>query len=160
MDEPSAANGWQSAHAELLLQSFRHYLGRDLLHPGPPEEVARRLFHAPFAVLSHDGAADPVLDYVNRRVMALWESDWPTLTVMPSRLTAEPMHREARARFLQKTAESGYITGYSGVRISTTGRRFQIEDAVVWTVRTPDGAGSGQAATFAKVRGVDELTGT
>lgn len=69
---------------------------------------------------------------------------------MPSRLTAEPMHREERAQFLARTAAEGFITGYSGIRISATGRRFRIEDAVIWNLARPDGARAGQAASFAR----------
>lgn len=149
MDEPSHENGFLTAHAMLLLSSFRRYLGRDLLetladHPS----AAERLYHAPFAVLSHDNREDPVLNYVNMYVMDLWESDWNTLTAMPSRLTAEPMHRAQRTRFLSETAACGYIDQYQGIRVLTSGKRFRIEDAIIWNVVSPAGERFGQAATF------------
>ena len=40
------------------------------------------------------------------------------------------------------------IEGYSGIRISSTGRRFQIHNARLWCLSDPDGRPCGQAAAF------------
>jgi len=42
----------------------------------------------------------------------------------------------------------GFATGYSGVRISKSGRRFRIEDGVLWQLRDAGGMIHGVAATF------------
>jgi len=42
----------------------------------------------------------------------------------------------------------GYIDDYSGVRVSVTGRRFRIEQAVVWTFAPGEDSRVAQAATF------------
>lgn len=68
---------------------------------------------------------------------------------MPSRLSAEPIDREARALMLQQAAAKGYIDNYQGVRISSTGKRFLVEKAVVWNLQDNSGNKCGQAATFA-----------
>lgn len=65
---------------------------------------------------------------------------------LPSRLSAEPLHRDERARLLDRVTRDGYIDDYSGIRISATGRRFRIEQAV--DLIDADGAIHGQAATF------------
>jgi len=150
MDEPDETNRFLADHAALLLSCHRRLVGRDLVPPAQDAaETARRLFHAPFAVLSHDDADDPVLNYVNRYAIALWESDWTSLTAMPSRLTAEPMHRTQRAEFLEATRARGFVEGYGGVRISATGGRFRIEAATIWSLTDAEGKPAGQAATFA-----------
>lgn len=139
------------AHAAALLRSFREVVGRDLvMSQGDPEADARNLFRAAFAVLSHGLQDDPVLNYGNAVALRLWEMDFDTFTRTPSRLTAEPMLREERARLLQTAAEKGYIDNYAGVRISATGRRFTIENAIIWNVSDEDGAPLGQAATFGR----------
>lgn len=70
-DAPSPANRFLADHALLLLDSYRRLIGRDLVAPGDDAaETARRLWEAPFVVLSHDGA-DPVLTYGNRAALAL-----------------------------------------------------------------------------------------
>lgn len=68
---------------------------------------------------------------------------------MPSRLTAEPVRRHERAWLLKATQEQGYIDNYSGIRIRATGRRFRIDNAVVWTPVDAEDRRVGQAATFA-----------
>lgn len=141
------------AHAGDLLRSFRHLTGRELL-PASGDAVADALalFEAPFVVLSHGLEADPILNYGNAAALALWETNFEALTRMPSRLTAEPMLREERARLLETAARQGYIDDYAGVRISASGKRFFIEQAIIWNVVDAAGAARGQAATFARWR--------
>ncbi|WP_404785299.1 MEKHLA domain-containing protein [Altericista sp. CCNU0014] len=145
---------WQTAaaisHAQYLLTSFHHWLGRDLLPDcsADPAIAAHQLFGAPFAVLSHGTEPDPILNYGNQTALDLWETDWLDFTQMPSRLTAEPDLREGRSQLLATAAQQGYLTGYEGVRISKTGQRFLIEQAIVWRVLDDKGNGCGQAATF------------
>ena len=144
-----AADPVMVAHAELLLDSFARLLGRELvLREGSPAAQAERLFQAPFVVVSHGTQADPVLDYGNAAALALWEMTWEELTRTPSRLTAEPVHRDERARLLARTREYGFVDDYSGIRISKTGRRFRIERAIVWNLTDAAGEHRGQAATF------------
>jgi len=147
------AGQWRSpaavAHAGLLLDSFARLLGRELVpRGGTPEEEARRLFEAPIVVVSHGTGVDPVLDYGNRRALGLWEMTWEEFTRTPSRLTAEPVHRDERARLLERTRSQGYVDDYAGVRISSRGHRFRIEQAIVWNLVDAAGTHRGQAATF------------
>ena len=139
----------QIEHAQMLLDSFARLLGRDLIpSDAPPAEQARRLFESPFVVVSHGTEADPVLNYGNATALALWEMDWSTFVQTPSRLTAEPMHRDERARLLERTRRDGYVDDYAGVRVSKSGRRFRIEQAIVWNLVDAAGQRRGQAATF------------
>jgi hypothetical protein len=144
---------WQSdfavAHAQILSRSFKHFTQRDLV-PGnlPAAELSRFLFEAPFALLSHGTQADPVLNYGNQTALALWEMGWDEFTRMPSRLTAEAPNREERARILAAVAMRGFAGDYSGVRISKSGRRFEIARATIWNLRAEDGNFHGQAAMF------------
>ncbi|HEY1064497.1 MAG TPA: MEKHLA domain-containing protein, partial [Pirellulales bacterium] len=86
----------------------------------------------------------------NHTALTLWEMDVETITRTPSRLTAEPVHRDERARLLERTARDGYVDDYQGVRISSTGRRFRIEQAIVWNLFAAKSGSepAGQAATF------------
>ncbi|NOS78007.1 MAG: MEKHLA domain-containing protein [Nitrospira sp.] len=137
--------------SQLLLDSFRRWTGRDLLiRTGTPEVQAEALFAAPFVVVSHGTEADPILNYGNQRALDLWELSWAQLTSTPSRLTAEPMNRDERARMLAAAEKQGYYSGYRGIRISSTGKRFLVEDATVWNVVDGQGIRVGQAATFAR----------
>jgi MEKHLA domain len=137
--------------SQLLLDSFRRWLGRELIErKGNPEEQAKALYQAPFVVVSHGMEADPILNYGNKIALDLWELDWERFTKTPSRLTAEPMNQAERARMLAQAQEKGFIDDYKGVRISGTGKRFQVEQAIVWNVVGAEGEQIGQAATFSK----------
>lgn len=154
--EPSEENQFRSDHVALLLASLRRWTGRDLIDRQlPMVEQARRIFYAPFVVLSHDHAADPILNYGNRAVMELFELSWQELIHTPSRLTAAAVHRDERARLLDAVTRHGFIDDYRGVRVSQSGRRFLIENATVWNLVDEAGAPYGQAATFSAWKYVD-----
>jgi len=154
--EPAELNDYLEGHVRRLLDSFRHWTGTDLVQQEQsPREQARALFYAPFVVLSHDSGSDPLLNYANEAGLHLFELTWEELIALPSRLTAEPLHRDQRARFLGRVTQHGYIEDYTGVRISRSGRRFLIEQATVWNVRDEQGAPYGQAATFSRWRFLD-----
>jgi hypothetical protein len=136
----------------ILADSFARLLGRPLL-PGLPAEgraLARALYDAPVVIVSHGTGADPVFWFANRAAQALWEMDWARFTRTPSRLSAEPDERATREALLRRAAEHGYIDDYRGVRVSATGRRFAIEDVVLWNLADEHGARCGQAATFSR----------
>ena len=134
-----------------LLDSYALWLKRELVErTGTLEEQSERLFLAPFVVVSHADAEDPVLNYGNRQALDLWEMTWPELTTTHSRLTAEPVNRTERARMLRQAAETGFVADYEGVRISKTGRRFLVKGATVWNVVDGNGTRRGQAATFSR----------
>ncbi len=60
------------------------------------------------------------------------------------------MNRDERARMLAVAEKQGYYSSYRGIRISSTGKRFLVEDATVWNVVDSQGIRVGQAATFAR----------
>jgi hypothetical protein len=148
---PAAANGFQAAHAGLLLASYQHLTGRRLL----PDEhscllAARELYFAPFVMLSHEGGEDPVFTYANLTAQILFAMPWHEIVGLPSRYSAEPLVREARQRLLDTVSRQGYIDDYQGVRIARDGRRFEIHRATVWNLTDAAGELVGQAATFAE----------
>lgn len=154
---PCAENRFHADHVAKLLASLRQWTGRDLVDANlSSEEQARRIFDAPFALLSHDISADPLLNYGNHIGMELFELSWDQLLRTPSRLTAEALAREERARLLDAVTRRGYIDDYRGVRISKHGRRFEIERATVWNVLDDSGRYCGQAATFSQWRFLDD----
>ncbi len=141
------------AWSRLLLNSFHRWTGRHLVAAQrTPVEQARLLFLSPLVVVSHGTEEDPVLNYGNQAALDLWEMPWRELIRTPSHRTAEPAYRAERAHLLRTVDERGYFDGYRGVRISATGRRFFIEEALVWNVIHDDGQRVGQAAAFSRWR--------
>jgi len=148
-DLPSEQNRYLENHVARLLHSFTHWTARSLAaNDISLDEQARRIFFAPFVVLSHNTAADPLLNYANRCGLELFELTWDELTRLPSRQTAEPDEQEDRQRLLATVTKQGYIDNYRGVRVTKSGRRFLIEQATVWNLLDEDGGFYGQAATF------------
>lgn len=137
--------------SQLLLDSYRHWTGNDLIER-PPSAIqqARTLFEASVVVVSHGVEPDPILNYGNQTALNLWELPWEQFIRTPSRLTAEADDRAERERMLECAKLNGYFNGYRGVRISSTGRRFLIEHALIWNVIDPAGHPIGQAATFSQ----------
>lgn len=142
---------------EILLNSYRRFLGAELIaRQGSVEDQSRALFEAPFVVVSHGTEPDPILNYGNQTALNLWEMPLDTLLKTPSRMTAEPVHRDERARLLERTSRDGFVDDYRGIRIASTGRRFLIEQATVWNLVNASGDRVGQAATFSEWVFLDE----
>ncbi|MFN6483223.1 MULTISPECIES: MEKHLA domain-containing protein [unclassified Nostoc] len=144
---------WQQAtiilHSQYLINSFQHWTGNSLLDAnGSPLETAQMLFEAPFALVSHGTESDPIFNYGNRKALELWELSWEEFTKMPSRKSAEEVVQEERDRLLSEAATKGFITNYSGIRTSSTGKRFCIEDTILWNILDEQNQHCGQAAFF------------
>lgn len=144
---PGPGNDYLAAHAQLLIDSYRHWFDEALLPPGATAaETARRLFEAGFAVLSHDTAPNPMFNYANRCALALFEMDWRQLLATPSAASAEAVKQEERERIMAQVTAHGYIDHYTSIRVSSSGKRFRIENARVWNLIDTGGAYAGQAA--------------
>ncbi|MGD1907720.1 MAG: MEKHLA domain-containing protein [Leptolyngbyaceae cyanobacterium] len=147
--EPSAANDYLAGHIQLLRDSYRHYLGLDLVDGSlSPVAAARQIYEAPYVVVSHNAAVDPVFTYGNQTALQLFEMTWSEFTQLPSRQSAEPPNREARDRLLAAVTSQGFISDYAGIRISKGGRRFWIRNVTVWNLRDAEGQYAGQAAVY------------
>ncbi len=135
--------------SQILSGNFNQLLDKDLVAPAnTPEQLAQTLFNAPFVVVSHGTQADPILNYGNQMALQLWSINWDELVTTPSRLTAEAVNQSVRAQMLEQAAKQGYIDNYQGIRISRTGQRFLIEQAIIWNLTDEFGKKCGQAATF------------
>ena len=142
----------------LLVGSHARLVGVPLL----PEDIgdddtarARWLYEdAPFCLLAHNTEADPRFVYANRAAQACFEYGWDEFTGLPSRLSAEAPERAERQRLLDAVARDGFIGDYRGIRIARSGRRFWIENAVVWQLIDEAGTLHGQAAAFRDWRAV------
>lgn len=148
-DEPAESNYYQATNTDLILDSHAYFLHRNLLPRSENSvQLAKNLYHAPFVVLAHESAPDPVFFYANLQAQHLFEMSWQEMVTLPSRLSAEPLAREERQRLLDRVSSHGYIDNYTGIRISKTGKRFLIENATVWNLIDSAGLVVGQTAAF------------
>jgi PAS domain-containing protein len=133
---------------DLITGSFRRLTGRELA--GSAADADWLYHQAPFVVLAHDGGADPRFIYANEAAQACFEYSADELIGLPSRLSAEAEERAARQLLLDRVSRDGFISDYSGIRIAKSGRRFRIENAIVWQLIDAHGTHHGQAATFSE----------
>ena len=149
MDYPSEKNNFLFEHARLLKISYHRLLVKELIpNTFSDEAFAKELFYAPFAVASHDNSSDPVFNYANLKALQLFELDWEDLIQLPSKYSAEPGKQAERDHLLSEVTQKGYIDHYEGIRISNTGKRFMIKNAIVWNLINDEGSYKGQAACF------------
>jgi len=133
------------ARLTLIVESHQRIVGRPLLEVPFDAEA---LWDAPLAIVAHGTEDDPVFFYGNQLALQLFEMDFASFTRLPSRLSAEPLAREERARLLARVTEFGFVDDYSGTRISGRNKRFMITQATVWNLLDADGVYRGQAAAF------------
>lgn len=144
---------WQQSevisHSQILCHSFQHWTGEALIDiVDNPILLSEKLFFAPFVVVSHGMEADPIFNYGNQMALKLWQMDWQDFTNLPSRLSAEPIEQSEREVMLKQSLEQGLINNYRGIRISSSGERFLIEDGIIWTLLDAQNKHYGQAAMF------------
>ena len=135
-----------------LLQSHQRAFQTSLIASARQQPSLRlgcqELFACGFPVLAHDGSPDPKLTYANAAALHLWNAQWEELVGLPSRLTAPIAEQAERSIALSKAKREDAIEGYSGIRISCTGRRFMIQNARIWTLWDHQEHACGQAASF------------
>lgn len=142
-----------AAYNRLMANSFQRFTGQSILGAIDTAslsdiELVQAMFDAPQAVVSHGIEADPIFRYANAQALKLWEMDWDSFTRLPSRLSAESAGdiQSDRDALLKTALKKGWVDNYTGVRISSTGRRFDIRHTALWNVVDDAGVRHGQAA--------------
>ena len=136
----------------LLTDSYARLVRALLVPPGTDADWLYR--EAPFVVVAHGTDQDPKFIYANKAAQKCFEYSWEEFMSLPSRLSAEAPDRAQRQALLQEVARNGFLSGYQGLRVAKSGRRFIIEDGVVWELVDREGMRHGQAATFLSWRDV------
>lgn len=138
-----SANNFINRQIEVICFSYQHFAGEIL----DPKEVP----NATYALVSHDTQSDPVFNYGNQTALNLFEMTWEEFTKLPSRLSAREQEQSERARLLNEVTEQGFSKNYRGIRVSKSGRLFQIEDTIVCNLVDPESmARVGQSALIKK----------
>ena len=144
---PSLENNWRSDIAEIAIASYEHFTGKSVVdcknkYSSPYEA----LFHLKRPLLVHDTQSDPIFCYGNLLALEIFEYNWEELIKLPSRLSAEVKQQEDRLKMMKEIKKTGYAKGYSGTRITKTGKRIKIGDTTIWNLLGPNSQFSGQAA--------------
>lgn len=140
---------------EAIDASYARHTGKGLGTEICPAEIAQAGLEArlawveasaPFGVLAHNAESDPRFTYANEAALAMFGYRRDEIIGLPSRLSASPDRRAARAEFLELVRAQGLADGYADVRVDRSGQPFRIRDGSVWQVTDPDGNVIGQAA--------------
>ena len=134
----------------LLLESHQRLFQRPLVRSTGIRLAAQELFVLDQVVLSHDGSEDPRFLYANRAALQLFSRNWEQMVGMPSRLSASANQRLSRREQLELARRQDKLENYSGVRVNSQGRRFQIRGARIWSLIDQERHYSGQAACFSQ----------
>ena len=147
--EPSENNAYLAEHIALMQDSLQRLTGKNFTDFGlSTENLAKALYEAPFVLLSHNTAVDPIFNYANLTAQKLFAMNWEQFTALPSRQSAEPPNQEERAALMETVKKQGFIENYAGIRISKNQRRFQIKNGLIWNLLNQDNQYCGQAAFF------------
>ena len=141
----------QETFVRVLDEAYRHWTGQGLPAPEhltPPQRLAWLHAEAPYSLLAHDGAADPLFTYVNACALSCFKYACEDFIGMPSRFSASELDRAARQVLLEQVTANGIADGYSGWRVDAQGEPFMIHAGVVWTLLDEAGQPCGQAALF------------
>ena len=146
------------AFFELLTRSYARQVGAPLVLDG---QDARWLYrHAPYGLVAHNTEPDPCFIYANATAQSCFEYSWQEFVQLHSRFSAEPADRFERQRLLEAVVRDGHVSGYRGVRVARSGRRFRIENGVIWRLLDKRGRCYGHAAVFDSRRAVLSLENT
>jgi len=107
-----------STFSHLVCDSHRRLTEVSLI-PGElaRADISRWLYEeAPFALLVHDTADDPVFVYANLLAQSWFGYSWDEFRGLPSRLSAPPGHQAGRATAMAQVRDTGYTRGYRGLR--------------------------------------------
>ena len=149
----------------LLVESYRRALGKPLIGGGDGDgedglEISaapRALYEYPFAVLAHDRFScpegeEPKFTYANLAAQKVFEASWGELVGMESRKSADLADLDIqadRAGLLDRAAATGKAQkDYRGWRVSAEGTKFEIQDGILFNVKSPSGEDVGQAVVF------------
>jgi hypothetical protein len=146
---PSDENCYLKDYIFLITNSLKKLTSIEIVDSSLSiEEQAKQVFHSDYILLAHNASNDPIFNYANQRALQLFEMSWDEFTNMPSKYSAESDERGKREKFLAEVEEKGYSKDYSGIRISKTGKRFEIKNVILWNVYDSENIRIAQAALF------------
>lgn len=133
-------------HLALLNTSFESFIGKPFVIPKENESLLEAVNNANFGLLSHGNELDPIFNFANTKALTLFDYSFDEFTKLPSRLSAQVVSQEERNALLKQAQQFGFIKDYKGIRISSKGVLFEINDVILWNVIDANNKFCGQAA--------------
>lgn len=151
---PGEDNDYHGGFVARVLDSLARVAGRDLVREErlDPNALGRCVYFGNFALLTHRGDDQAMLNYGNLFGQNLWECDWEELTSAPSSATAPEEDHQTRDQLMDQVSRNNFVSGYEGRRVSFKGRLFLIQDVTVWRLLDASGDSFGVGAIFRRYR--------
>lgn len=138
----------------MIADSYARFTGEPLVEAGT-EDLEEALWNSPRVILVHGTERIPRIFYANRKALDLYEMTAKAFIGMPSHLCAEPMRRHERVKVLNELEERNLVEVNTGVRVASTGRRFQLVRAQSWNLLDEHGTKHGVVASYLDWKYID-----
>lgn len=146
---PSSENSYLKDYIYQITSSLKKLANIEIVDPSLSlEDQAKQAFTSDYVLLAHNATNEPIFNYANQTALRLFEMSWDEFTTMPSKYSAESDERGKREQFIAEVEQKGYSKDYSGIRVSKTGKRFEIKNVILWNVYDLENNRIGQAALF------------
>ncbi|MDC1100660.1 MEKHLA domain-containing protein [Methylophilaceae bacterium] len=102
----------------------------------------------PLPIASHD--TNGFFNYLNKAALSLFKVTKDQVIGRSTTMTAPKSEQKQRNELLNQVNSHGFIDNYNGIRVTSDGELFQIEDATIWNVVDKNSHKMGQAVIIYK----------
>ena len=103
-----------------------------------------------FPIASHD--LNGLFNYLNKAALSLFKVTLDQVIGQPTTITAPDSEQKERNELLNQVNSYGFIECYKGIRVTSDGALFQIEDATIWNILDKESIKIGQAVIIYRSR--------
>ena len=132
---------------EFAEQSFNNYTDK-LLPLEKNRDLISSFDECLFPIASHD--ANGFFNYLNKAALSLFKVTKDQVIGRSTTMTAPKSEQKQRNELLNQVNSHGFIDNYKGIRVTSDGELFQIEDATIWNVVDKNSHKMGQAVIIYK----------
>ena len=132
---------------EFAEQSFNKYTDK-LLPLEKNKDLLSSFDECVLPIASHD--TNGFFNYLNKSALSLFKVTNDQVIGRSTTMTAPKSEQKQRNELLNQVNSHGFIDNYKGIRVTSDGELFQIEDATIWNVVDKNSHKMGQAVIIYK----------
>ena len=132
---------------EFAQQSFNKHTNK-LLPLDKNRDLISSFDECLLPIASHD--TNGFFNYLNKAALSLFKVTKDQVIGRSTTMTAPKSEQKQRNELLNQVNSHGFIDNYKGIRVTSDGELFQIEDATIWNVVDKNSHKMGQAVIIYK----------
>jgi len=136
-----------SKFLEFAQQSFNKHTNK-LLPLDKNRDLISSFDECLLPIASHD--TNGFFNYLNKAALSLFKVTKDQVIGRSTTMTAPKSEQKQRNELLNQVNSHGFIDNYKGIRVTSDGELFQIEDATIWNVVDKNSHKMGQAVIIYK----------